>query len=165
MTAGTDNDVDTAISNARLTRRFTSAVTILANGLPHLDSNDKLSAAKAHEYVVDGRAVKRLTNIGSFPTVKVEFVDGSEATFGFLVHRPSTKLRGSFAERLGLSTTPAGDISVINPFQESSRRGVFAAGDCATPLKQVAVAMAAGVTAGAGANVQIMQDDFEDGRW
>ena len=46
------------------------------------------------------------------------------------------------------------------PFYESSISGVFAVGDCATPIKSVAQAMAMGSFAAAGVVGQVGQEKF-----
>lgn len=158
-------EIMTAITFGHLARQFTPNITILTNGLAQLDTNEKIVAAKAHGLKVDSRPISKLTPGDSGSSLTVEFVDGSRSTYSFIYHKPPTKIRGDFAQQLGLLMTPAGDIAIANMFQQTSRRGVFAAGDCATMLKQVAVAIGAGVTAGAGVNVQILEDEFANGWW
>ena len=156
--------VDLVAYLAQLTRQTTTNVTILTNGRPDLEENSKIVAAKARGFNVDSREIKSFQSGGSAGSpLAVEFTDGSVARFGFVVHHPRTILRGPFAQQLGLEITSAGDILVWGMFQETSKRGVFAAGDCATPLKQVAIGMGAAVTAGIGANSQIVQEDIA--RW
>lgn len=55
-----------------------------------------------------------------------------------------------------LELTEQGDIKTTQPFYESSVPGVFAVGDCATPLKAVAQAVAMG-SFGAGGLVGQLQ--------
>lgn len=149
---------------AQLTRQTTTDVTLLTNGRPRLEENPQIVAAKARGFKVDSRQIKSFQSGGSVGSpLAVEFTDGSVAPFGFVVHHPRTVLRGPFAQQHGLEITSAGDILVRDMFQGTNKRGVFAAGDCATPLKQVAIGMGAGVTAGIGANSQIVQEDIA--RW
>lgn len=93
----------------------------------------------------------------------VEFEDGSTAPFGYMIHKPPTVASGTFAQQLGLELTPSGDIPVVGPMQQTSISGVFAAGDCATPVKQMAVGMGAGVAAGAGVSMQIVMEELQKG--
>lgn len=53
-----------------------------------------------------------------------------------------------------------GSILTSSPFYETSVRGVFAVGDCATLLKSVAQAMAMGTFAAAGVVGQLGQEKF-----
>lgn len=45
--------------------------------------------------------------------------------------------------------SPVGEVIEVGPTQATSRAGVYAAGDCATAMKAVPVAMSAGATAAA----------------
>jgi len=45
--------------------------------------------------------------------------------------------------------SPVGEVIEVGPTQATSVAGVYAAGDCATPMKAVPVAMSAGATAAA----------------
>lgn len=68
----------------------------------------------------------------------------------FLAHKPPTKLNGPFAQQLALDLGPGGDIKITPPFGTTSVKGVYAAGDCATPIKSVIQAMHMGTFAGVG---------------
>ncbi|KAM3528402.1 hypothetical protein NHJ13051_002383 [Beauveria bassiana] len=82
--------------------------------------------------------------------ITITFADGSSVQEAFLVHRPPTKLNGPFAAQLGVELTPAGDVKVTPPFGATSVKGVYAAGDCATPMKNAMQAMHMGTFAGVG---------------
>jgi pyruvate/2-oxoglutarate dehydrogenase complex dihydrolipoamide dehydrogenase (E3) component len=43
-----------------------------------------------------------------------------------------------------LELTEGGDFKVASPFNETSVKGIFAAGDCAGPMKAAALAAASG---------------------
>ncbi|KAF3801164.1 Thioredoxin reductase sirT [Colletotrichum gloeosporioides] len=152
-----------AISCGQLARQFSTNICLLTNGTGSLAFSDVQKASEIHSLRVDDRKIRRLQTLGynSDASMVVEFEDGTTSSFGFLFHKPDTVPNGSFAEQLGLCTTHTGDVSISGSTQETSRRGVFAAGDCATQVKHVSVAMGAGSAAGVGANAQILQDDFE----
>ena len=69
-------------------------------------------------------------------------------------------MNGPFAAQLGLEVDAQDNIVVRPPFHESSVSGVFAVGDCATPIKSVAQAMAMGGFAAAGVVGQLGQGKF-----
>ncbi|TGO09821.1 hypothetical protein BTUL_0153g00070 [Botrytis tulipae] len=77
----------------------------------------------------------------------------------FLLHKPVTEQSNNLAHQLGMELTEQGDIKVTAPFNETSVRGVFATGDCASILKNVAGAMYSGTCAGAGVGSQIQGED------
>ena len=56
--------------------------------------------------------------------------------------------------------TEHGDIEVSAPFNQTSVPGVFAAGDCATPMKAVMQAVTMGSFAAVGAVSQLQMDPF-----
>lgn len=86
----------------------------------------------------------------------VKFEDESEETIGFLAHAPLTRPRGPFVEQLGLElAAPSNDIKVTPPFMQTSKRGVFSAGDNMVMVKAVANALSNASMAAAGASTQI----------
>ena len=73
----------------------------------------------------------------------------------FQAHKPKTELNGPFARQLSLELTEQGDIKTSQPFYESSVSGVFAVGDCATPLKAVTQAITMGSFGAVGVVTQL----------
>ena len=67
-------------------------------------------------------------------------------------------LKGDIAQQLGLELTPMGDVMVSPPFFQTSLRGVFAAGDDASPIKIANNALFAGAAVGAGVTAQLQAD-------
>ncbi|KAB2573397.1 Thioredoxin reductase sirT [Lasiodiplodia theobromae] len=162
---GDQAEIDITVFNSQLAHQFTRNLTILLNGHEHLFKDSKIKTAVDHGVKINSQAIRRIEWVGPDPSTKVVFDDGTEETFGFLIHTPETKLVGSFHETLNLELTSAGDIAITSPFQDTSRPGVFACGDCATGFKKVAFAMADGIRAGMGANLQIMEEDFSRSWW
>ncbi|KAF7922317.1 uncharacterized protein EAE97_011059 [Botrytis byssoidea] len=98
----------------------------------------------------------------SGPTVFLDKSDGAglgDHTHAFLLHKPVTEQANNLARQLGIELTEQGDIKVTAPFNETSVRGVFATGDCASMLKNVVGAMYSGTCAGAGVGSQIQGED------
>ncbi|KAL0940445.1 thioredoxin reductase [Colletotrichum truncatum] len=151
-----------AITSFKLANQFSRSVWILTNGLTHLHFDDAVKEAEILRLKVDDRKIKKLSPAGHSTSslMEVEFEDGSISTFGFIFHKNETTTRGGFANDLGLKTTSSGEIITAGPMQETSKRGVYAAGDCATPVKEVAVAIGTGAAAGYGVNAQILEDDY-----
>ncbi|KAI0631670.1 thioredoxin reductase glit [Trametes polyzona] len=163
-----EGDIQLALALAHGVRALAKKVTLLTNGSPRVESHAMVAQARTRGYEVETRALKgvQLVRDGPKARVRVEFADGAKAEYAFLMDHPPTALRsGDLAAQLGLEMAPSGEVKITGVMQETSRHGVFAAGDCATVVKQVVVSMAAGVTAGAGAHFQMVQDDFEAGAW
>ncbi|KAF9695822.1 hypothetical protein EKO04_005989 [Ascochyta lentis] len=149
---------------------FDSRITILSNGSISDDApiQQALKTSQAFGAKVDSRKITRLINNGRSHEdgVTVEFETGEPVTLGFIVHRPVTVNRSQhLIDQLGIETVdPAmgGHIKITNPmFNETSVRGVFAAGDTMVMMKQAAIAMAEGLKAAAGAGMQIAQERAE----
>jgi thioredoxin reductase len=143
------------------------SITIFSNGRPKSDEpiQDALKLAKAFGATLDERKIVRLVNNGPSHTdgVTIHFEEGKPTTLGFLVHKPATVNRAQhLIEQLGIETVDAamgGHIKITNTmFNEASVRGVFAGGDTMVMMKQVAIAMAEGLKAAAGASIQIGQE-------
>lgn len=71
------------------------------------------------------------------------------------VHKPKVQIRGPFAEQLGLEIDEMGLIKTSQPFYETTVKGVFAVGDCASPMPAVVNAMAMGTFAAGGLVAQL----------
>lgn len=135
-------------------------VTIYTNGSAALAQDIEAGRGenKTARFKVDARPIRRVTHEGD-AGVLLDFADGSEAARErFLAHAPPTRLRGAFVGQLGLETTPSGDLKVLPPFNQTSVRGVFAAGDNCSPLKTVPNAIWTGSLAAQGVLSQVQAE-------
>lgn len=144
---------------ARQALRFSKKVTLYTDGNAQLadDLNKDLQASNA-PMEVDARKIARLEKSLKRAEVTLHFEDGQSKTEGFLFGKPLAVLRGDLHKQLGLALTPKGTIVVNPPFNETSMKGVFAAGDCASPMQTVTTAQATGTNAGAGAPLQLQAE-------
>ncbi|KAL2283667.1 hypothetical protein FJTKL_09725 [Diaporthe vaccinii] len=116
-----------------------------------------VEAANA-KFNVDSRQIKRLVDNGG--SLTIEFADGSAKEEAFLAHNPQASVKGPFVEQLGLAVSPAGHIVAGIPDFQSSVRGVFAAGDVASPYTAVNVAIASGFGAAVAAIAQLQAKKY-----
>jgi thioredoxin reductase len=154
-----------------MARAFDPRVTIFSNG-PVSEAppiQHALKVSKALGAKLDERKIKRLINNGPSHAegVTIEFEEGEPVTLGFIAHKPPTVNRAQdLIEQLGLETVPVqmgGHVALKDSmFNETSVRGVFAAGDTMVMMKQVTVAMAEGVKAFAGAGKQLGEERAEE---
>ncbi|CZT23705.1 related to thioredoxin reductase [Ramularia collo-cygni] len=150
-------DVMHSIAVGCMAQRLADSVTILTHGNTALTEEVKDQAAEKN-LKVDARRIARFVKVPNHPSdVIVEFEDGSKETFGFVAHKPRSKMNGPWAEQLGVEMTPGADLKVNPPFNETSVKGVFAAGDCASPFKVVAGGISMGLFAANGAAMQVQQ--------
>ena len=109
-----------------------------------------LQMALASGAKLDTRKIKRLVNNGKGPErgITLEFESGESVTLGLLLHKPPTRHRAQhLIDQLGLRTIPSGEVLVDPLSAESSVPGCLVAGDSCEVIKQVAVAMGAGMCA------------------
>ncbi|KAL1835471.1 hypothetical protein VTK73DRAFT_5624 [Phialemonium thermophilum] len=142
----------------RITERltfYTDGDEALAKQLEAQLADDK--DARSGRIRFDSRKIERLERgPGAESEVVLTMKGGDQVTEGFLSHQPPTVPNGPFAQQLALELNqPSGEIKTTYPFQETSSRGVFAVGDCASPLKAVAMAIVSGATAAAGISFQL----------
>ena len=132
-----------------------STTTAIETALSSLRPNSK----SRRNISINPAKISRLVKKPKGPEIEVQLENGEKKTEGFLVHKPIGKLNGTWVEQLGLETTPQGMIKVNFPFNEASVQGVFAVGDCATPMQAVAAAISMGGAAAAGVTAQLEAED------
>lgn len=161
LAAGDTGNVLVALHFARQALRLADQVTLYTNGNAELAKQltDALEAAPA-PMTVEGKKIKKLSKGPDRAQMVIEFDDGTSKNEAFLAHKPTTKLRGSLAQQLGLPLTPMGTIKVNPPFSQTDLKGVFAAGDCASPMQTITGALYSGTCTGGGAPLQIQAEEL-----
>ena len=147
-----------ALHMARNASQLAKSVTIYTNGAEQLCADLSASLGDNSLILVDSRRIERLT-LDEERHIVLHFEDGSTKAEAFLAHAPLTHPKGPFAEQLGLKLTPPfGDIEVTQPFMQTNKRGVFAAGDNMIMAKAVPTAISNGAMAANGASMQIQAE-------
>jgi thioredoxin reductase len=92
------------------------------------------------------------------PGIELRLQDGRMRKLDGLFLLPRTRFKTHFAEQLGceLEEGPMGPFYKTDPMKETTVPGVFACGDVALPMPAVALAVADGVRAGAGAHQSLI---------
>ena len=147
-----------ALGVACMAKSLAGSVTMFTHGNDELARELQQDADK-HNLKIDTRRIFQFEKVSEdSATLKVHFDDGSPTEeLGFLAHTPRTRLATPWAEQLGLETTETGEYRTTPPFQTTSVPGVFAAGDCGSPMKAVPLGLSAGMLAAAGCAHQISQ--------
>ncbi|KAK8044775.1 hypothetical protein PG993_004799 [Apiospora rasikravindrae] len=163
-----------AMHMAHMAASLAKVVTIYTNGNEALAAEmaQALSVAgyeNGQKYQTDSRAIAAIeltaeddedddAVVAHRNLVRLRFQDGSQPVGeAFLAHSPRTRVKGPFAEQLGLELTPAGDYVVHPPFNETSVDGVFAAGDCTSMFKVGTRAVGDGAMTGAGVSARLQE--------
>jgi thioredoxin reductase len=89
----------------------------------------------------------------------VRFVDGTKLACEALFVRPKTTHRTPFAHDLGCKINE-NNVVQVDLRGRTSVEGVYAAGDIASPMRSVAIAVAQGAAAGYGINAELVERDF-----
>ena len=143
---------------ARNALQFASTVTVYTNGAAEVAEAVQPLVEK-RGIMVDARPIAKLVKEPEAAKVMVVFEDGSSVTHGFLVHKPKNRLELGYAEALGLELAPSGtELKVTMPFNETTCKGCFSAGDMATPGKVIATGTMLGQFAAVGAVMQLQAD-------
>ncbi|KAK5636073.1 hypothetical protein RRF57_011785 [Xylaria bambusicola] len=110
---------------------------------------------------VESRRVAKLVKARERSRVVLHFEDGATKTEAFLAHKPKFALRGDLHTQLGLEVSAAGAVVVSSPFNQTTVKGVFAAGDCASPMQTVTQALYSGTCTGGSAPLQIQAETWD----
>jgi thioredoxin reductase len=155
-----------ALHMARYANRLAEKVTVYTNGnkavtkaITTLFDGLSPSSKSAKNITVEARKIVRLRKLEKGAEVEVELEGGEKKLEGFLAHKPKGRVNGAFVEKLGLELTEGGDFKVTPPFNETSVKGIFAAGDCAGPIKAAALAAASGGVVVVGVTAQLHAED------
>ena len=147
-----------AMHISRNAAQLVESVTIYTNGSDQLSEDLAAQLGANTQFKTDSRPIKRLS-LGEEDKIVIEFEDGTSKAESFLAHAPMTHPKGPFAEQLGLKLAPPlQDIEVMQPFLQTSKRGVYAAGDNMIMAKAVPTAISNGAMAGNGASMQIQAE-------
>jgi thioredoxin reductase len=149
-----------AIERALLLRMWSGYVTILADGPNGLGSEQSHRLAEAG-IAVDERRVRELRGPGS-ALEEIVFVDGSTRRVDALLVPATLHQRSILARELGVAFSSAGPMGSetieVDPRFATNVPGVFAAGDVATQMTSVALAIAAGSFAAAAIVHDLVQE-------
>ena len=132
--------------------------TIYTNGDEKLAGTIAERIKSSSTFHVDSREIVRLEKGLHRAEVIIYFRDGTTVTEGFLGDKPKNGLKTDFAEQLGLEITTQGDVKTALPFNQTTLRGVFVAGDISSPMKVVNNALFTGSLAGVGVSAQLQPE-------
>jgi thioredoxin reductase len=151
---GTD---ETALHQVMMLRNWTDSLTLCTDNRwsPSPTHREKLARHGIH--LVE-QPIVALDSTGS-QLRALQFVDGSSLACDALFIRPKTTHRTSFAYDLGCNVDDNG-VMQIDLRGRTSIEGVYAAGDIASPMRSVAIAVAQGAAAAYGINADLIEEDF-----
>ena len=141
----------------RLISHWTKRLTLFANG--------KSSLTKEEQQQLDSRGIEvNEKEIVAFEHENgdirhIVFSDGSATPLSTVYARIGVDQHCAIPRQLGCALTEH-DFIQVDESQQTSVKGVFAAGDCTTMMRAIAVAIADGVKAGMAINKELLDEDF-----
>jgi thioredoxin reductase len=146
-----------AFDFARLISNWTKDLTLFTNGASTLTVEQTSQLEKRQINIVEKEIERLVHSEGHLQ--KILFRDGSEFHLKALYAPSPFEQHCSIPEDLGCELTEEGYIKV-DPFQETTVRGIFASGDNTTRMRAVANAVAQGTTAGMAASKKMILEEF-----
>ncbi len=143
---------DTVYDFYKLIAHWTDDLTILTNGQPQFEV-DQLPTSKVQ--IIDSKIQKLDHQNGALQNVVFE--NGKTHNLDAVYFRPPFEQHCKIPETLGCKTTEAGHLEVTN-FQQTSIHGIYAAGDCTTPMRSLAIAISQGNLAAAMLNHELINE-------
>jgi thioredoxin reductase len=142
-----------ATHRALLVRQWSADVVLLTDGPAGLDADDRERLQRAG-IAIDERAVAGVRGADG-ALAAVRFADGDELPCDGLLVAAPLQQRSGLAAELGAELTERGTVDV-DAFGRTSVPGLFAAGDIAAAMPQVAGAIADGSRAAAAINDELI---------
>lgn len=144
---------------ARMAHNLAKTVTIYTNGNDTLADEIRPAVERDSWLSVENRPIRSLQKTDGVPVV-VEFEDGKTKEEGFLVHSMKVAPSLDFEHNLDVQLSPQGsEFLTTPPFNELTTRGVFAAGDCGTPMKAASMSIGHGAITAVGVVSQLVFDE------
>jgi thioredoxin reductase len=140
-----------------LISNWTNDLTLFTNGRSILTVEQTVQLEK-HQIKIVEKEVESLEQINGY-LQNIIFRDGSSSSVKAIYSRNPFEQHCSIPESLGCELTDDGYIKV-NPFQETTVKGVFASGDNTSRMRTLANAIAMGTAAGITASKQMIFEQF-----
>lgn len=146
-----------AFELARLISNWTDRLTVFSNGpaLLTAEQREKLHTKNIQVQEAQIRGIQHQN--GHISALLAE--DGHRFELQALYHHPQLEQHSPLAAELGCELDNGLYIRT-DDFMQTSVPGVYAAGDCTTQMRSVALAVAAGGKAGATLNMGLIAEDF-----
>ena len=149
---------EVGVGMVALLKNWSANLVLCTDGEALLSAAERSLLAKHKVIVREGKIVRFEGENGQLENIV--FDDGGRLARSGLMIRPKQRLRSNFAVKLGCELNEMELIKVVDIFNETTIKGVYAAGDIATMMQSVAVAVAHGSAAAAGINHALIKEDF-----
>ncbi|MBK8564705.1 MAG: NAD(P)/FAD-dependent oxidoreductase [Saprospiraceae bacterium] len=141
-----------------LISNWTKDLTLYSNGKSTLTQEQTLMLEKHNIKTIETPIEKLEHTNGRLQ--KIVFKDGTSASCSALYVRNQFEQNCSIPTELGCELTQDGYI-MVDAFQKTSAKGIFACGDNTTRMRTVANAVAMGTTAGISVSKELVMESFQ----
>jgi thioredoxin reductase len=148
---------DMAYELAKLINNWTDTLTVYTNG-PSTLSFEQTEKLTAKGISISTKEIAELKHQNG-RLEAILFADGSSETIKAIYARPAMKQHCDLPQQLGSELTENGHIK-IDTMHHTTVKGVYAAGDCTTMMRSVALAVSGGNFAGASVNKDLIEERF-----
>ncbi len=148
---------DSAYHYAVLLSQWTKELTIFTNCTPEFTEEQKEKLQQHSIEIIDTPITKLVHDKGRLQ--QIILADGTGQNFNAVYHRANYKQHCDIPEQLRCTINEQGFIQT-DMMQKTTIAGIFAAGDCTTPMRSVSTAVAQGTMAGAAINAELCRENF-----
>jgi len=149
---------EAGVGMAALLKSWSADLVLCTNGKTELSADQRKLLEKHNVAVREEKIIRFEGANGHLETIVFE--TGEKLARRGMLIRLKQHLRSDLAEKLGCEISDSGFIKVADA-NETSVKGVYAAGDVTSPMQAISVAVAQGsLAAGPGVNHALSQEDF-----
>ncbi|NII85702.1 MULTISPECIES: NAD(P)/FAD-dependent oxidoreductase [unclassified Pedobacter] len=148
---------DHAFEMAKNLHLWNKDLTILTNGKSQLSAEQTEKLRSKSIIIIEDEVVELLHNNGYLD--HVVFKNGEKIALRAIYVKSDVEQHYNFSEQLGFELTDFKTIKVDEQ-QQSTAKGVYAAGDCATLFRSLSIVTAAGTMAAVVMNKEMISEDF-----
>lgn len=148
---------DVAFHYATLLSQLTKQLTVFTDGQHSLTAY-QLEKLEQNKIPVIETPLREVMHTGGY-IEGISLIDGTEYDVKAAYIRPLSTQHCSIPEDLSCALNELG-LLVTDSMQKTSVDGVYAAGDCCTPMRSVTTAIAQGTMAGAAINMTLCTEAF-----
>ena len=142
---------------AVLAHNITGQISIITKGVPEF-SEDQRIRFESNGIAVTQKQVLRIAHQNGHVHALV-FADGTAEDFTAVYAVPDLEQSCDIPRQMGCALTEA-DYILVDKARRTSVPGIFACGDCTTPMRSIAYAVSAGSMAGAAVNFELAEELF-----
>jgi thioredoxin reductase len=148
---------EAAYHYATLLSQWTKQLAIFTNGTADFKEEQRAKLEQHNINIIEDEIAQLQHTNGNLEAIILK--NGSRHNFTVMYSRPAIKQHCDIPQHIGCSIDEH-RLLTVDMLQKTTVPGVYAAGDCTTPLRSVAMAVASGMKAGAAINNEMAAENF-----